>query len=237
MKISKSNIKILVALGVSTLLMACDHSIKPISEAPLQLDNFDFETPLATLITEKDKSAKYPDHYEIKGEVLRVTTEGEKDFEGKIILPNWIAYHRQSSSDKDVLVKFGDFKFSAINFVTTLDQRFMLMNGVNGKVNKRETERFIKMMTSKYGAVEQTKGSSAKPSQIYTWELPDRTIKYVLVPRDNTSKLEIDLTDGEKSAQSEGKSRFMETYLFVISKRYAEALVGNLTSGDLSYCE
>lgn len=136
-----------------------------------------------------------------------------------------------------MLVKFDDFKFSAINFVTTLDQRLMLINGVNGKVSKREVDRFIKMMTSKYGAVEQTKGSSAKPSQIYTWELPDRTIKYVVVPRDKTSNLEIDLTDGQKSAGSEGKSRFMETYLFVINKRYTEALVGNLTSGDLSYCE
>ena len=174
MKISKSTTKFIFALGLSTLFIACNNGVKPISDAPLQLDNFDFETPFATLITEKDKSAKYPGYYELKGEVLRVDTVGEEDFEGNLILPNWITYSKQTSSGKDVLVKFGEFKFSTINFVTTLDQRFMLLNGVDGKVTKRETEKFIKMVTTKYGAVEQTKSSSARAAAIYTWELPDR---------------------------------------------------------------
>ena len=237
MKILKSNFKLLFALGLSTLIMACNNGVKPISEGPLQLDNFDFETPFATLITEKDRSEKYPGNYELKGEVLRVDTVGEEDFDGNVILPNWITYRKQTSSGKDVLVKFGDFKFSAINFVTTLDQRFMLMSGVDGKVSKREVEKFIKMVTTKYGAVEQTKGGSTVPTDIYTWELPDRVIKYVVVPTDKNSNLEIDLTDGDKAAETGKKSRFMATYLFVISKPFAGALIGQLTTGDLSYCE
>jgi hypothetical protein len=151
--------------------------------------------------------------------------------------PVRIDYKQQMFSYEDVIARFGDFEFNAINFATTVTGKLMAFNAVAGKISLKETQSFVQLLNDKYGKAAKTKGEFIKPFDIYTWRLKDRIIKYCVVSNDESNSLKI-VADKDQQTIKEGKNEaYLKAYIYIIKKEYADQVIGKMSSGDLLYCE
>jgi len=200
---------------------------KSLADGALQLENFDFNTKISTLLSENTKSKEYSGYYQVKSEMIEVDTISDGEFIGSE-KPVRVEYRQRSFSNRDVLANFDDFEFNAINFVTNMDGKLMLINAVAGETNKDKTEDFVSKLNKKYGNSKKTKGEFVGQNfDIYTWQLKDRIIKYNLVFDDEKSTLKI---GGDKNPH-------YKAYLFIIKKEFQNEIFGKVSSGDFVYLE
>ncbi len=223
--------KLLLILTISSLVLSCNgqkkSGAKSLSEASLQLENFDFNTKISTLLPEETKSKEYAGYYKVKSEMIEVDTISDGEFIGSE-KPVRIEYRQQSFSTRDVLANFDDFEFNAINLVTNMDGKLMLINGVAGETDKGKMENFVSKLNKKYENSKKTKGEFVGQNfDIYTWHLKDRIIRYCVVFDDEKSTLKI---GGDKNPH-------YQSYLYVIKKEFQNQIFGKVSSGDFVYLE
>ena len=152
--------------------------------------------------------------------------------------PIRIDYKRDITSYNDVIARFGQYDFNAINFATTLNGNIMIFNGVASKISRKETDKFVELLNEKYGKSTKTKGNFITQTfNIYTWQLKDRIIKYSVVTNDESNTLKIDLNKSKETIENQSKKPHIEAYLFIIKKDYKEKILGKLTGGDFVYLE
>jgi hypothetical protein len=180
-------------------------------EPAIELENFDLDSKLSTFVSAKNKHKTYTGYYEIKSEIIGADTVSDGEFIGSE-QPIRIDYKQEVSSYKDIIARFGDFEFNAINFATTVTGKIMVFNAVAGKISLKETQSFVDLLNEKYGTAVKTKGDFIKPFDIYTWQLKDRIIKYCVVSDDDSNTLKI-VTDKDLQTIKEG-NLFKSIYLY-----------------------
>lgn len=217
-------------------MISCKGQEKALSDEPLRLENFDFNTKISTLLPDKNKSKNYDGYYEIKSGVIVVDTIKDGDYTGSE-KPIRIEYREKGYSSEDILATFEDFNFNAINLATTLEGNIMVVNALIGEISLKETQRFVKLLDKKFGKSTKTKGDFIKPFDIYTWEYKDRIIKYSIVEDDERSTLKIVVDKENKIIINEKKEPHFEAYIYLIKKEYADKVIGKMRTGDLIYCD
>jgi hypothetical protein len=140
-------------------------------------------------------------------------------------------------SYEDVIARFGDFEFNAINFATTVTGKLMVFNAVAGKVSLKETQSFVQLFNDKYGKAAKTKGEFIKPFDIYTWQLKDRIIKYCVVSEDDSNALKVGTDKNQHTVKQGKKETYLKAFIYIIKKEYADQVIGQMSSGDLLYCD
>jgi hypothetical protein len=231
--------KLLLIFAILPFIISCNGQEKPIAislaEEPLQLENFDFETKISTLVPEKNKVInKYGEYYKLKSEIMIVDTIKDREFiESEQLIR--IQYGQGGYTFQDALAKFRDFDFNAISLATTLGGKIMIVNGLVGKIDLYETQDFIKLLNKKYGKAIQTKSEFVRPFDIFTWQLKDRIIKYCIVGNDETNTIKFVVDNENKEIDNGKKEQYFEAYIYIIKNEYAETLIGKMGS-DFSYC-
>lgn len=205
-------------------------------EPAIELEDFNLDSELSTFLSAKNKHKTYTNYYQIKSEIIGADTVSDGEFIGSE-QPIRIDYKQQMFSQKDVIARFGDFEFNAINFATTITGKLMVFNALAGKISLKETESFVRLLDEKYGKSAKTKGEFIKPFDIYTWQLKDRIIKYCVVSDDDSNALKI-VTDKDQHTIKEGNNEtYLKAYIYIIKKEYADQVIGKMSSGDLLYCD
>ncbi|WP_426479315.1 hypothetical protein ACP3T3_07650 [Chryseobacterium sp. CBSDS_008] len=221
--------KIIFALICLLFLTSCK------KEQAIELQDFNFNNKTATYFSHKDKYKTYDNYYQIKSEVIGVDTIYDGEFIGSE-KPIRIEYRQEIFSNKDVLARFDDFDFNAINFATTVDGKMMVFNAVAGEISLKETKKFIALLDEKYGKSKISQEAFIKPYDIYTWRLVDRIIKYCVVPDDESNTLRIEAGQTNKSTDNGKKKSHIKAFLYIVKNEYANQIIGKMSSGDLLYC-
>ena len=224
-----TNIKQLTCLlfvGLQLSLISCK------KEEAIELQDFNFDTQVSTYVSAKNRYKTYDNYYQIKSEVIGVDTIYDGEFIGAE-KPIRIEYRQDVFSYDDVLARFDDFDFNAVNFATTLDGKIMVMNGIVGRISLNETQQFVGLLNKNYGEAKKSTGNFIKSYDIYTWELKDRIIKYCVVETDESNVLKIGADTPQKTDKKES---ILQAYLFIVKKEYANQIIGQMSSGDLLYC-
>lgn len=222
--------KIIYVLSVLLFFTSCK------KEEAVELQDFDFNKKTSAYFSDKDKYKTYDHYYRIKSEVIGVDTISDGEFIGSE-KPIRIEYRQEIFSNDDVLARFDDFDFNAINFATTVDNRMMVFNAVAGNISLKETQKFVELLDEKYGKSKKTRESFIKPYEIYTWLLKDRIIKYCVVSEDESNTMKIEVDEKGNSIKSGVKHPHLKAYIYIIKNEYANQIVGQMSSGDLLYCK
>lgn len=217
-------------LLLALLLISCK------KESAIELENFNLDSKLSTFVSDKNKHKTYTNYYQIKSEIIGADTVSDGEFIGSE-QPIRIDYKQQTFSYKDVIARFGDFEFNAINFATTVTGKLMVFNAVAGKISPEETQNFVQLLNDKYGKAVKTKGDFIKPFDIYTWQLKDRIIKYSVVSEDDSNNLKITTDQNQQTMKESNKETYLKAYVYIIKKEYADQVIGEMSSGDLLYCD
>ena len=110
----------------ASCLGGCDQRPGPLGEKTIELDDFDFSTPITDIFPDRYISTEWgEDWYQVP---TPSTKDGEDgylyqketciDFYGN---PFWITYSQMGSCDADKLLSMGGHTFSTANFAVTLD--------------------------------------------------------------------------------------------------------------------
>lgn len=233
--------KLLLLLAILSSMISCigqeNRIVTSIVEEPLQLENFDFRTKLSILLPEKTKSKEYNGYYELKSEMLRVDTISDGEFIGSG-KPVRIEYHQQSFSNEDILAKFGNEEFNAVNLATTLDGKIIFLNALIDKTDLKQTKVFIETLDKKYGKSTKTKGKFSDINfDIFTWQLKDRIIRYTTVFDNEENVLKIEVDKENKKIMNGDKNPHYKGYIFIIKKEYKDQIFGKVSSGDFVFLE
>jgi len=205
-------------------------------EKAVELQDFNFNNKTSTYFSDKDKYKTYDNYYQIKSEVIGVDTIFDGEFIGSE-KPIRIEYRQEIFSNEDVLARFDDFDFNAINFATTVDDKIMVFNAVAGEISLKETKKFIELLDEKYGKSKVSKETFIKPYDIYTWRLGDRIIKYCVVADNESNTLNIETDQAIKKIDNGKKKFHVRAFLYIIKNEYASQVIGKMNSGDLLYCK
>lgn len=120
-------------------------------EKAIELQDFNFNNKTSTYFSDKDKYKTYDNYYQIKSEVIGVDTISDGEFiESE--KPIRIEYRQEIFSHEDVLARFNDFDFNAINFATTLNNRMMVFNAVAGDISLKEAKKFVEFLDQNMGS-------------------------------------------------------------------------------------
>lgn len=226
-------------LSLFLLLTCCKAQVKPISEGALQLKSLDFGTNIKELYPDKYKSKNFDDYYEFPSSVSTVMFKKETVYDeqyGEVKKPMWIEYREQGSSSGDTFAAFDKFPFNTVNVVTTLNGELMVVNGVINEVSKNDSQNFIKSLDGLYGKHTMKKDTSGRNVfDNYTWKLDDRTIKYCIVYDDESNTLKIEVDKENKTIKNVAKEPHYQGLIFILNKEYEQAVVGHMTTGDLTY--
>lgn len=205
-------------------------------EEAVELQDFDFNKKTSAYFSDKDKYKTYDHYYRIKSEVIGVDTISDGEFIGSE-KPIRIEYRQEIFSNDDILARFDDFDFNAINFATTVDNRMMVFNAVAGNISLKETQKFVELLDEKYGKSKKTRESFIKLYEIYTWLLKDRIIKYCVISEDESNTMKIEVDEKGNSIKSGVREPHLKAYIYIIKNEYANQIVGQMSSGDLLYCK
>ncbi|WP_027388666.1 hypothetical protein [Chryseobacterium gregarium] len=222
--------KIIIVLSTLLFLTNCK------KEEAIELQDFNFNNKTSAYFSDKDKYKTYDNYYQIKSEVIGADTIYDGEFIGSE-KPVRIEYKQEMFSYNDVLARFDDFNFNAINFATTLEGKMMVFNAVAGKISSKETEKFVELLDGKYGKSKKTKETFIKPYDIYTWQLKDRIIKYCIVGDNENNTMKIETDETGSSINNGAKEPHLKAYLYIIKNEYAKQIIGIMSSGDLLYCD
>jgi len=217
-------------LLLALLLIGCK------KEPAIELEDFNLNSKVSTFVSDKNKYKTYTNYYQIKSEIIGADTVSDGELIGSE-QPIRIDYKQQMFSYEDVIARFGDFEFNAINFATTVTGKLMVFNAVAGKISLKETQSFVQLFNDKYGKAAKTKGEFIKPFDIYTWQLKDRIIKYCVVSEDDSNALKVGTDKNQHTVKQGKKETYLKAFIYIIKKEYADQVIGQMSSGDLLYCD
>jgi len=233
--------KQLLFLAMLPLVICCNgQQNKPatsLDKEPVQLENFDFNTKISTLLPAAMKSKEYAGYYQAKGEFIEIDTISDDNFV-EDEKPVRIEYRQRSYASRDVLAKFDDHEYNAVNLATTMDGKIMLISAVVGNTTIDDTNDLAAYLTKKHGKPVKSKGEFAnKNFDITTWQLKDRMIRYSLVLDNEDNTLKIQADQGSKQITGGEKTPHYTGYIFVIKNEYKDKILENRSSGDFVYLQ
>ena len=233
--------KPLLLFAILPLMISCNGQQKrpatSLAKEAVQLENFDFNTKISTLLPADTKSKDYAGYYQVKGEFIQIDTIADDNFIGKE-KPLRIEYRQRSYSSRDVLAKVDDYEYNAVNLATTLDGKIMLISAVVGKTTINDSNDLVAYLTKKYGKPVKTNGDFAsKNFDIYTWQLKDRMIRYSMVLDNEESTLKIEVDQERKQIKGGDKNPHYTGYIFVIKNEYKDKIFEYPSSGDFVYLQ
>ncbi|WP_347217215.1 hypothetical protein [Chryseobacterium sp.] len=229
--------KKITLLIIVFMVISCYGQNKPIGDAPLSLDNFDFNTTISQLFPEKYKSKTYENAYEVKGDELGsfmfqkdttfVSSGGRKAIGYEYRQINW--------SSQASLASFQQYMFQKINVATTMEGGVKVIGAVADEMTSAESGRLLKALNEKYGPPKKLKGSWKENLVIYEWTKKDRIVRFATVYDNEKGMLKIEI-DKEKKTIAEGKKTpHFKSYLFVINAALKNEVFGKLNTGDFVY--
>lgn len=236
---------VMAALSASSL-GGCAQRPGPLGEKTIKLDDFDFSTPITDIFPDRYISTEDgEDWYQIP---TPSTEDGEDgylyhketctNYDGNAF---WVTYSQYGSCDADELLSMGGHTFSTANFAVTLDgRRIAAAGGCNRDITQEDCDRFIALLTKRYGEPEQRDGKWF-PVRLYKWKLKDRTLTFAIHETDehNVLKLEkvyheedntLEIREGKRKNRTEG-------YFFVFDGEWYDRFVRtqSMAKGDFSY--
>lgn len=233
--------KLLLLFAASMLTFStCNGQVKPIGEAPLNLEKFSFNTKVSDLIPEKYKSKEYQDAYiiEIKDRHTPLMFQRDSIFSNQFTPERkaiGLEYSQGSWGMDDQLAVFQDQYFQKINIASTLDGNIKALGCVADELTKSQAENLLKMLTAKFGTSKTLKSRWNEKLTIHEWTKKDRIIRYVTsyTNEDNMMKIVIDKTQG---TISEGKKEpHYLGYLFIVNPALKSEVFGKMNTGDFVY--
>jgi len=228
--------KHLPILATLVALACCSRGIRPLDAAPLQLEAIDLSTTIHSLLPTDVQDNQHPELYTVKSLSIQVDTAYTGYPEER--RPKWLEYRAVSYTRRDTMLYFGDFGFNVPNFVTALDGRLMVVNGTLMQVSDAQSEAFVRFMNQKYGQAVKSTGEFLSFFDVHTWTLGDRLIKYCQIYENDNGALRITMDADKKPVAGGEKQRpHYKGFLFVISRAYAEQVVGKMNTGDLLFCQ
>lgn len=236
----KNNLLVLL-VSITCLFTSCDGQLKPIGEAPLNLEKFSFSTKVSALIPEKHKSKTYENVYEIEidgDKKNSIMFQRDSTFSSQFTPERkaiGLEYRQGNWGMDDKMAVFQDQYFQKINIASTLDGKVKALGCVADELTKSQADNLLKILTTKYGASKTMISSWNKKLTIYEWTKKDRIIRYVtsFTNENNTMKIVIDKTKG---TISEGKKEpHYLGYLFIIDPLLKSEVFGKMNTGDFVY--
>lgn len=233
---------ILSLFAVSSLIFtSCEGQVKPIGEAPLDLENFSFNTKFADLIPEKYKSKTYENVYEIEINTDRHKTimfQRDSTFSNQFTKERkaiGLEYRQGNWGMDDELAVFKNQYFQKVNLATTLDGKIKALGCLADELTKTESENLLKMLTAKFGTSKTMKSSWNKKLTIHEWTKKDRIIRYVtsFTNEENTMKIVLDETKG--TIEEGKKEPHYLGYLFIVNAAMKSEIFGKMNTGDFVY--
>ncbi len=238
-------LKTFIIMGfISTsCLGGCAQRPGPLGEKTIKLDDFDFSTPITDIFPDRYISAEWgEDWYQIPSPCTEYghlyQKETRKNYDGNAF---WVTYSQNGSCDADELLSMGGHTFSTANFAVTLDgRRISAVGGCNYDLTQEDCDRFIALLTKRYGEPEQGDGKWF-PVRLYKWRLKDRTLTFAIHETDehNILKLEKVYHEEDNTLEiREGKRRNRtEGYFFVFDGEWYDRFVRtqNMAKGDFAF--
>lgn len=221
-------------------LFSCAQKPGPLGERTIELDDFNFTTPISEIFPERYIHPAYgPNWYNVPSghlynkETLHDSSTGEA---------LWITYTHSSSSSDDEYLSMAGQTFNAANFATTLDGHIFLVSGKIDELTQTESNDFITRLTKCYGDPIHTVEDCFGDYDLYTWTLKERTLKYAVVTTDNHNVLKIEVKhneDGSLVNIGEGKRKItLKGYFYVIDAAWRDRFfeADCRKEGDFCYC-
>jgi len=216
---------------------------KAIGDTPLDLEAFNFNTGIAVLFPEKNKSKSYNNAYEINlnGNPERsIMVEKEATFNdkyGKDRKENGYEYHQKNWSNIDEVASFQTQFFQKINVATTLDGKIKVISGLADELTKTDSEKLLKLLTNKYVAYRKLKSSWNEKVVIYEWTKKDRIVRFATSYNDESNTMKIVVDQSKKTVTEGEKQPHFVGYLFIINPSLKSEIFGKMNSGDFVYLD
>lgn len=224
-----------------------------LGEKPLNLKNNIFDLNIPTFIPEKYKLKNNPEYYEIsinnnlgidlhkqliKKDTLFADNDGTLDnfnFQ-KNKVPKFITYSKKNHSNIDTVAVYDKFPFQAVNILTTIDNKVILMNGLIDEISLEDSNKFIQLLISDYGQPAITKNQLfSKNIIIYTWKNDDKLLKYCTFFNEENNTLVIETDKNSSIIKNGTKTPHLEGYFYISKKEFAPQLIGNVNNGDFVF--
>ena len=232
----KKIIKLLPILSIF-LFTTFNGQTGAIGEAPLDLENFDFQTKIETLFPPKNESKLYKNYYMISGNFISISFEKDSTFVNRFSenqKATGFQYLQKSSSNADTLAIFKNQIFNRMNLATNLKNEIIVVSTVADEMTEEQNKNFIKILTSKYGKYKKAEREFDGKFFIYEWQNKDQIIKYSTVFNDENNTLKIEVSEN-KITSADNEPHF-EGYLYLIKKEYLSE-IKNLNSGDFVFID
>lgn len=228
--------KILLLFVISSFIfLGCQSQVKPIGEAILDLENFNFNTKISTLYPEKYKSEEYKNTYIMKGfnsNEIFVTIDSTYIWEKNSSLE----YLQGNSSSLDSIAIFGNHIFQKVNAMSADDGKIKIINGVSYWTSKTSADNFLKLLNEKYGKPTKLINGWKNELILYQWEANNRVIRFVSNPNndiDDFNKQYKLINENFKPTKQEPQ---FDCYLFIINSAYKEEVFEQTNfSGDFGF--
>ncbi|SDG51022.1 hypothetical protein SAMN05421827_107120 [Pedobacter terrae] len=212
---------------LSTAITGCMGQVKPIGQAPLNLIDINFNTPVTSLYPEKYKSEQWDNYFNIPvGDETRMvqrdtTFINEFSKDQRAI---GVEYRQKSSSSGDTLAIANKQSFSSLSIAASLDGKIKAIGAEVDDITDKDAKDFIAALTNNYGKSKKLEGSFISKFTIYEWEAKDRIFRYSTIFKDekNTLKLSIDKEAG--TIESMDRIPHHDGYFFVINKAFINDL-------------
>lgn len=226
------------------LITNCHGQTRVFGESPLILEKFDFSLDVKAFFPEKYKHKTAEDYFEIpvsanfRPHIVLIKREivlEDRYSEDKKVAR--IEYGEKNYSTADTLAVFENQAFCSLNIASTPDHKIIALNAKMdnaGGVEKAVSERFIQLLTKKYGNyAKYTRNAFSKDFEVYRWVTKDKIIQYSPIYADGSNAIVVDKDKG--TIKNGGKDLRLEGYFYIVKKEYEKELTGKMGSNDFFY--
>lgn len=228
----------LLSIAILTTLIGCSAAL--LGNRAFDITDFDFSTPLTTLLPDKYKDASFKgETYE--GSYLIPTTDGlpivlKRDTtftrEG---IPQLIFFTPCNVSQANRPILFAGQHFNSPNLAITPEGQIVQIGGYLFMTPEQDNDAFITRLTQRYG---KPKVEFKQSYDLYTWTLKDRTIKYAVVEASEPILVIEKDASGQLNFDYEEPQQMVDSYLFIIDAPWVEKILSTeQASGDFVYCK
>ena len=233
--------KKLITFLLAIILFSCQSTkqTKPIGESPLILDEFDFETKIATLYPDKYKSKDFSYVYDIPSTYHSNFVEKDTIFENEFDESKkaiGFEYRQKSSTSIDTLALLNNQPFQKVNVATTLDNKIKIISAVADEIPKSKSDKIIKYLTENYGPYKKIKAEFGTEFYIYEWKTQNKTYRYSPILDNESSTIKLVINDTKGTIKSGKKEPHINGYFYIIQNNFIKD-IEKLKTGDFVFCQ
>ena len=203
----------------------CHGQTKSLAEAPINLENFNFNTKIEVLIPEKYRDESDTDYESYRfssrngspNSFTKNTIFIDENNPKKGIIRT--EFYQTVSSNRDIAAAFKNQTFNRVSFVLDQNNQIYVVCAVAMIVTEKEQKDLIKQLSSNYGQHKKYKGKSTGNYSVYEWQTKDKIIRYSSVFVDGNDIIEKHLVDDEQPEMIPKKVSRFEGYFYLIKKQ------------------